>query len=114
MNAALWTIQIVLGLVFLAAGLMKATNSPDELKASRGESMGWVDDVPAGQIRTLGILEVLGGIGLILPPAIDVLPILTPIAATGLVVTMLGAIVVVPIFIVVRLWTMMTERQKRD
>lgn len=94
MNAALWTIQVVLGLVFLAAGAMKATKTPDELKASAGESMGWVDDVSAGQVRTIGILEVLGGLGLILPPAIDVLPILTPIAATGLVVTMLGAIVV--------------------
>ncbi|AXV09485.1 putative integral membrane protein [Euzebya pacifica] len=94
MNAALWTIQIVLGLAFLAAGAMKATKSPAELKESAGESMAWTDDLSAGQVRTIGILEVLGGLGLILPPAVDVLPILVPIAASGLVLTMLGAIVV--------------------
>ncbi|MGW5641008.1 DoxX family protein [Streptomyces sp. NPDC003832] len=60
----------------------------DKLVAS---GMGWAGDVPSGMIRAIGVLEILGGIGLVLPAAIDVAPGLVPWAAAGLAVTMLGA-----------------------
>jgi hypothetical protein len=55
--------------------------------------MGWVDEMPLGLVRTIGILEILAAVGLILPPLLDIAPILAPLAATGLVLIMIGAIV---------------------
>ena len=91
MNIALWILQVLLGLMFLAAGGMKASQSKEQIKASGGERMAWVDSVTDGQLRIIGILELLAGIGLILPWATGILPILTPFAAVGLVLTMIGA-----------------------
>jgi uncharacterized membrane protein YphA (DoxX/SURF4 family) len=90
MNIALWIVQGLLALVFLMGGFMKASKSKDSLK-ERGRSMDWVDDFSDGQVRLIGILEVLGAIGLILPGLTDILPILTPLAAVGLALTMVGA-----------------------
>ena len=56
--------------------------------------MIWVDDVSASRIRLIGILELLAGIGLILPQLTGILPWLTPLAAVGLVLTMIGALIV--------------------
>jgi hypothetical protein len=55
--------------------------------------MAWAADVTDGQFRTLGLLEVLGALGLILPSALGIAPMLVPLAATGLALTMVGAIV---------------------
>ena len=55
------------------------------------DKMGWVEDFSQGQIRVIGILEVLGALGLVLPMLTGILPILTPLAALGLVFIMLGA-----------------------
>jgi uncharacterized membrane protein YphA (DoxX/SURF4 family) len=90
MNIVLWIVAGLLALAFLAAGGMKLGRSKQALAAT----MGWVEDVPAGLVKTIGLLEVLAAIGLILPAALDIAPILTPLAATGLVLTMLGAMVV--------------------
>jgi hypothetical protein len=54
--------------------------------------MAWAADVTDAQFRTLGLVEVLGTIGLILPAALGVGPILMPLAALGLALTMVGAI----------------------
>ncbi|MFI6458034.1 DoxX family protein [Streptosporangium amethystogenes] len=91
MNTVLWIVQGLLAAMFLFAGLTKATQPRENLIAQLG---GWVEDFSAGQVKTIGILEVLAGIGLILPALTGILPVLTPIAAAGLVITMIGAIVV--------------------
>lgn len=90
MNIVLWILQGLLALVFLGAGSMKVTRSKEQLLAT-GERMAWVDDLSAGQVKLIGILEVLAAIGLILPALTGILPILTPLAAVGLVLTMVGA-----------------------
>lgn len=90
MNIVLWIAAGLLALVFLASGGMKALRPKETLAAN----MGWVEDFSAGAVKTIGVLEILAAIGLILPAALDIAPILTPLAATGLVLTMIGAIVV--------------------
>jgi DoxX-like family len=55
--------------------------------------MGWAADVTDLEFRTVGLLEVLGALGLVLPGALGVAPLLTPLAAVGLAMTMIGAIV---------------------
>lgn len=88
MNTALWIVQGLLSAMFLMAGLMKLANSKEELKPKMGD---WVDDISTPGFKLIGLLEFLGAVGVVLPMAIDVLPILTPVAAIGLVMTMLGA-----------------------
>lgn len=87
MNTVIWIVQIVLALAFGMAGIMKLTQ-PYERLATR---MGWVKDFAPPTVRLIGTLELLGAIGLILPAATKVLPWLTPVAAVGLALTMLGA-----------------------
>ena len=90
MNLVLWIIAGVLAAAFLAAGLMKITGKREQLL----EKMPWVDDFSQGQVKGIGALEALGAIGLILPAATGIAPILTPLAAAGLALTMAGAVVV--------------------
>ena len=78
--------------MFLMAGFMKASSSKEDVKEKGGERMAWVDDVSATNLRLIGIVELLAGVGLILPWLTGILPILTPLAAVGLVLTMIGAI----------------------
>ena len=91
MNIALWILQGLLAVMFLMAGIMKATKSKDELKEAAGENMAWVDSVSASNVRLIGMLEVLIALGLILPHLTGILPWLTPLAAVGFVCTMIGA-----------------------
>ncbi len=90
MNALLWTLQTVLALVFAGAGAVKLIAPRDQLAKTLG---GWVYDFPAPLLKPLGLAELLGAVGLIVPPLVHVAPILTPVAAVGLVVTMIGAVV---------------------
>ena len=90
MNIALWIVQGLLAAAFLMAGAMKVVKSKSELS----EKMGWVDDFSEGVIKTIGGLEILGAIGLILPGITGVAPVLVPLAAVGLGLTQVGAIVV--------------------
>ncbi len=87
MNIALWVVQGLLGLAFLMAGGMKLMKSKEEI----AQQMAWVNDFSEGQIKTIGALELLGAIGVVLPGLVNILPILTPLAAVGLALTMLGA-----------------------
>ncbi|PYY37880.1 DoxX family protein [Curtobacterium sp. MCJR17_055] len=91
MLIALWIINGLLALAFLGAGLMKLAR-PAEALASSG--MGWAADFASSHVKLIGLAEVLGAIGLILPLLLDVAPVLTPIAAILLAVLMLGAVVV--------------------
>ena len=89
MNVFLWILQVILGLMFLAAGGMKVSR-PKELLL---EQQPWVEDFSQEQVRIIGGLEILGAIGLIVP-ALTGFGILVPFAAIGIGLTMLGAIVV--------------------
>ncbi|MEM7739159.1 MAG: DoxX family protein [Deinococcota bacterium] len=93
MNILLWILQALLALLFGVSGFMKATSSKEALKERAGERMVWVDSLSEGNLKIVGILEVLAAIGLILPLATGILPWLTPLAAVGLVLTMVGAII---------------------
>ncbi|MEU4394017.1 DoxX family protein [Kribbella sp. NPDC023855] len=91
MNVFLWIVAGVLAAFFLAAGLTKLSQS----KAKLGENpqMAWSKDFSAGTIKLIGAAEVLGALGLILPGIFDIAPVLVPLAAVGLALIMLGAIV---------------------
>lgn len=90
MNITLWIITALLAIAFLAAGSGKLIKSREQL-AEMG--MTYVEDFSDGQIKTIGALEVLGAIGLIVPAFIGGLQWLVPLAATGLTLTMVGAII---------------------
>ena len=91
MNVVLWIIAIVLAVGFLAAGLMKVARPKEQLVAS---GLAWTEDFSANTVKFIGVVEILGAVGLILPAALDIAPILTPLAATGLAVTMILAVAV--------------------
>ncbi|AOP50900.1 DoxX family protein [Streptomyces lydicus] len=91
MNVLLWSLAGVLAVAFLAAGAMKLSQSKQKLAAS---GMGWTEGVSAGTVKLIGALEVLAALGLVLPPALGIAPVLAPLAALGLVLVMLGAVVV--------------------
>jgi uncharacterized membrane protein YphA (DoxX/SURF4 family) len=87
-GVALWVVQLLLAAAFLAAGGMKLSQPKEKLAAN----MAWVEDFSQGTVRLIGALEVLGALGLVLPALTGVLPWLTPLAAVGLALTMVGAI----------------------
>ena len=89
MDVLLWIIAGLLALAFLGAGLTKLVQPREKLAAT----MGWVDDFPPGTVKLIGALEVLAAVGLVLPAALDVVPVLVPLAAVGLVALMIGAAV---------------------
>jgi uncharacterized membrane protein YphA (DoxX/SURF4 family) len=91
MNLALWIVAIVLAVVFAGSGLMKQFVPKDKLVTS---GQGWAQDFSPTSIRLIGFAELLGAIGLILPAAVHIAPILVPLAAAGLALTMVGAVVV--------------------
>ena len=88
MNITLWILASALAAAFLAAGAMKFAQPKEKLAAS---GMGWTEDFSPGMVKTIGLLEVLAAIGLILPAVLGVLPLLVPLAAAGLVALMAGA-----------------------
>jgi uncharacterized membrane protein YphA (DoxX/SURF4 family) len=91
MNVFLWIVAGVLAAFFLAAGATKLTQSKAKLEAN--PQMKWTEDFSAGTLKFIGAMEVLGALGLILPGILDVATILVPLAASGLAIIMLGAIV---------------------
>jgi uncharacterized membrane protein YphA (DoxX/SURF4 family) len=91
MNSALWIIAIVLAVVFVGSGLMKQFVPKEKLVTS---GQGWAQDVSPTNIRLIGVAEILGAIGLVVPAAVHIAPILVPLAAAGLVLVMVGAVVV--------------------
>ncbi len=86
MTRALWIVQGLLALLFLFAGGMKLVMPIEEMTKQM--------PLPGGFLRFIGVAEFLGGLGLILPAATGIRPGLTPLAAAGLVIIMIGATVV--------------------
>lgn len=88
MNALLWALQTLLGVYFIATGVMHFF-VPEGLP----QLMAWMYDLPATVHQVAGAAEILGGLGLILPSVTRILPLLTPLAAAGLTLVMVLAAV---------------------
>ncbi len=87
LHVTLWVVQILLALTFTVTGTMKVAQPIAALAAS----LGWPGHVPPALVRFIGIAELLGAAGLILPAATRIAPALTPVAAGALTVVMLLA-----------------------
>ncbi len=89
MNVVLWIITVVLALVFLAAGLTKLLRRKSQLVTQA--NMSWTEDFSPGVLKAIAVLELLGVIGLILPPLANTALVCVPLAASGLALVMIGA-----------------------
>jgi uncharacterized membrane protein YphA (DoxX/SURF4 family) len=87
MGIALWVVQVLVAAAFLVAGATKLSQPKEKLL----KNMAWVEDFSQPTLRIIGALEVLGAIGIVLPALTGIVPWLTPLAALGLVLTMIGA-----------------------
>lgn len=87
-NIIIWIVQILVAFAFFMVGIMKVIKPKEEL----AEKMGWVEDFSPNTLKFIGILEIAGAVGVILPSLIPLLPILTPLAGAGLALTMAGAV----------------------
>jgi uncharacterized membrane protein len=79
MNILLWIVQSLLAVLFLTIGTMKFVRSRVQLKPI----FAWVEQFSDGAVKGIGLLEILAGIGLVLPAALDIAPVLVPLAAVG-------------------------------
>ncbi len=89
MDIALWITSGILAAAYILAGIMKTLQPKEKLLAN----LPWTEDYAPATIKFIGIAELLGGIGLVLPWLTGVAPVLTPIAATGLAIIQVLAIV---------------------
>ena len=92
MNLSLWIIAGLLAVAYLIAGGGKLI-MPKEKIAAAAPSARWVEDFSAGTVKAIGALEVLAAMGLILPAALGIAPVLVPLAAVGMVLLMVGAVI---------------------
>ena len=90
MDIALWIAQGILALVLLLAGITKLTRSKEQL----APQMGWVEDFSEPTIKTIAVLDLLGAVGLVLPQLTGVATFVTPVAAGGVSLLMIGSLVV--------------------
>lgn len=84
-----WLLALVLALVFAAAGGMKLATP--KTKLVENPNMAWAQDFSASQIKAIGAVEIVGALGVVLPWLFNIAPVLTPIAALGLAVVMVLA-----------------------
>lgn len=89
MNIALWIVQILLAVAFLGSGVMKLTQPKEKIASS----MAWAADFTPPVIKLIGLAEVLGAVGLVLPAVTGIAPVLVPLAAVGVALVMVGAII---------------------
>ncbi|WP_433534672.1 DoxX family protein [Micromonospora sp. CA-249363] len=91
MNIALWIAAGLLATVALAGGITKTFVPRKKLASHRGG--GWTGDASDGFVKTLGVLELLAAVGLILPAVLDIAPVLVPVTAICWVLLMVGAMI---------------------
>lgn len=91
MNVLAWILSGLLAFAFIGAGFSKLVTPREKLLAN--PRMTWANDFSNAQVKTIAGFEVLASIGLILPWLLDIARVLTPLAAVGLAVTMIGALV---------------------
>lgn len=87
MNLIIWAIQIGLACVFIYFGSLKIFLPIEKIE----KKVTWARDYSTSKLKLFGALEVIGAFGLLLPWRLDIFPILTPMAATGLAMVMAGA-----------------------
>ena len=87
MNIALWIAQVLLALTLGMASLMKLSRP----RVALAGVQGWVEDFTDVQVKGIGVLEALAVIGLIVPPVLHIGTVLTPLAAVGVILLMIGA-----------------------
>lgn len=87
LNISLWIAQVLLAAMFLLLGAMKSKQPIEQL----ADSLHWVKDVSVSLVRFIGVSELLGGIGLILPALLRIKPTLAPVAALGIIAIMVLA-----------------------
>ncbi|MFD2797662.1 DoxX family protein [Promicromonospora vindobonensis] len=92
MNIALWIVAGLLAIVYVGSGALKIIASKERIAAT-GPAARWTDDFKPSTIKAIGVFEVLGGLGLILPALLGIAPDLVPLAALGLAMIMAGAAV---------------------
>jgi len=88
MNITLWTIQGILATVFCLSGIMILTQSKEKL----APKMPFLNDYSPSMVKLVAFSHISGALGLILPLLLNIIPILTPIAACGLALVMLLAV----------------------
>ena len=93
MDIALWIAQALLAIAFLSTGLTRLRVDRFTYARTRPPMTSYAEDLSDRTYKTIGVLEVLGAIGLVLPRLLGIAPVLTPLAALGFVGLMIGAIV---------------------
>lgn len=110
MNLVIWVVPVVLAIMVAGAGLGKVTQTREKLR--QNANLRWVEDCSQTEVRGIGILGILAAVALILPSALKIAPVLTPVAALGVIGLMIGAAVthlrrqelrVLPITIILRI-----------
>lgn len=91
MHVALWITAGLLALVALAGGITKTFVPLDEL--ARHDGAAWTRGADPVFVKSLGILEILAAIGLVLPAVLDVAPVMVPVTAACWVALMIGAMI---------------------
>jgi hypothetical protein len=89
-NIALWATQTLLALVYIVAGGLKVIRPREQLVATG--RLDWMKDHSDAAVKSVGAVEILGALGMILPGLTGIATMLTPIAAVGLVVVQVGAL----------------------
>jgi uncharacterized membrane protein len=93
MNIALWVAQALLAIVFGAVGISKFRYDRLTYARARPPMTSFAEDLSDRTYKTLGVLELLGAIGVVLPRLLGIAPVLTPLAALGFVGLMIGAFI---------------------
>jgi hypothetical protein len=89
MSTAYWVVAGIAAFAFFASGMMKVASSREKLLSNK--NMGWAADFSDSQIKMIGLAEVLGALGLILPHVFSVAEVLSKVAAVCLFLLMAGA-----------------------
>jgi hypothetical protein len=92
MNIALWIVAGLLAVVYVGSGGLKIIARKETIAAT-GPAASWTEGFTPRSIKAIGVLEVLGGLGLVLPPVFGIAEDLVPLAALGLAMIMVGAAV---------------------
>lgn len=91
MNLTLWVATGLLAAVALVGGISKALIPTEKLAAQHGGE--WTENAGAGFVKSLGVVELLAAVGLILPAVLDIAPFMVPVTAVCWVLLMVGAMI---------------------
>ncbi|MBF8186179.1 DoxX family protein [Nonomuraea sp. K274] len=92
MNVALWIVTGLLAVVLLGSS-SKIFVPREKMAGMLGDASRWVEDFSPAALKAIGVLELLGAVGLILPAVLDIAPVLVPLTASGVVLLFVGAVI---------------------